>query len=159
MKRVADMTREELEREALTDPMTVIPNRRAYDEAEEDGPAILYAVFDIEGTKWFNDEFGHLAGDALIQAAAHVLALYFGDQVYRIGGDEFVVRFETAEAAGELGKVVDHFPLLGYGLGTSLEDADNELAYWRTAREQAGERARRGERPRQLARVLGREVG
>lgn len=158
MKLVTDMTREELMALALTDPLTGVGNRRAFDEAESKGRAALYAVFDIEGTKWFNDEFGHLAGDALIQAAAGVLALYF-DRVDRVGGDEFAIRFETAEAASELGKVVDHFPLLGYGLGTSLEDADNELAYWRAAREQAGERARRGERPRQLARVLGREVG
>lgn len=180
MKRVADMTRAELEAEALTDPLTKVGNRRAFDEAEAgpEGPAAFYAVIDLEGTKFVNDEFGHLVGDALIQAAAHVLARHFGREVYRTGGDEFVIRFhgadlvEIKDQAGLyprlhvyhppsdlLRQVVERFPLLGYGLGAFLDDAELDLVYRRKVGEQAGERAKRGNRPRHLARVLETAIG
>lgn len=58
------------------------------------------AYIDLNGLKGVNDKQGHDAGDQLIHHAATVISGVFGDQVYRIGGDEFVLicpRIEKAE--------------------------------------------------------------
>lgn len=46
---------------------------------------------DLNGLKEINDKMGHLAGDTLIISASYVLQEIFADNLYRIGGDEFVV--------------------------------------------------------------------
>lgn len=52
--------------------------------------AVVYA--DLNGLKQINDEIGHAAGDRKLQEAAYLLADIFGKQnVYRAGGDEFVI--------------------------------------------------------------------
>lgn len=55
----------------------------------------MCAVCDLNGLKAVNDNFGHIAGDELIRAAADVLSknLKSAYNVYRIGGDEFVAVF------------------------------------------------------------------
>jgi GGDEF domain-containing protein len=167
MKRVADMTREELEREALTDPLTGSWNRRAFDEDEAQAPASIYAAIDMEGLKWINDGLGHAAGDALLKAAASALRSYAivfnAVKVYRIGGDEFVARIgpiQNEDLVTEwLERLVSELPLIYYGIGHSLAEADAHLSSGRREREADGKRARRGERPRNLARVVEQEVG
>jgi diguanylate cyclase (GGDEF)-like protein len=50
-----------------------------------------YIMCDINGLKVANDTMGHEAGDELIKGVAACLSDVFGDEnVYRIGGDEFV---------------------------------------------------------------------
>ena len=49
------------------------------------------AYIDLNGLKKINDQKGHEAGDRLIRDAASIIAEIFPEQVYRIGGDEFVV--------------------------------------------------------------------
>ena len=49
------------------------------------------AYIDLNGLKRVNDRQGHNAGDQLIHRAATVISEVFGGQVYRIGGDEFVL--------------------------------------------------------------------
>ena len=46
---------------------------------------------DLNGLKRVNDQFGHRAGDELIVRAAMAAAEVFAEDVYRVGGDEFVV--------------------------------------------------------------------
>lgn len=83
------------QREALTDALTGLGNRRALMDALErvdDEPRML-AIFDLNGFKQFNDQFGHPAGDALLARLGRRLATTvdpFGD-AYRMGGDEFCV--------------------------------------------------------------------
>jgi diguanylate cyclase (GGDEF)-like protein/PAS domain S-box-containing protein len=90
----------ELERLAMHDSLTELPNRRALDQrlrrsiklASSLGPgAVLYC--DLDGFKAVNDLHGHAAGDRVLLAVADRLStLVRGtDAVYRIGGDEFVV--------------------------------------------------------------------
>jgi diguanylate cyclase (GGDEF)-like protein/PAS domain S-box-containing protein len=90
----------ELERRAMQDPLTDLPNRRALNErlqasvqlARSMGPgAVLFC--DLDGFKAVNDAYGHAAGDQVLLAVADRLRrLVRGtDAVYRIGGDEFVV--------------------------------------------------------------------
>ena len=55
---------------------------------------------DIDGLKPVNDNFGHTEGDRLIRQAAQALQLAFRgeDVVARIGGDEFAVILQKADA-------------------------------------------------------------
>jgi two-component system, cell cycle response regulator len=87
-------------REALTDPLTGLGNRRrlmgdlreVLQAAHEDEPWLLLE-FDLDGFKRFNDTFGHPAGDALLARLGAALAHATGRRgtTYRLGGDEFCV--------------------------------------------------------------------
>jgi diguanylate cyclase (GGDEF)-like protein len=85
---------------AATDPLTGIPNRRAFIErvigAVNDaawGHQTVVCVVDLDGFKAVNDAGGHAAGDALLRAVASALgaAVRETDTVARLGGDEFAV--------------------------------------------------------------------
>jgi len=89
-----------LEQQANTDPLTNLPNYRAFQEALVDanenrpyheGIAVLF--IDLDDFKKINDNRGHHAGDALLRGVAGRLqaAAGGGDFVSRVGGDEFVV--------------------------------------------------------------------
>ncbi len=88
------------EREALTDALTGLANRRALSadldavlhQLEPAAPALL-AVFDLDGFKDYNDTFGHLAGDALLVRLSAKLSASVAERgrAYRMGGDEFCV--------------------------------------------------------------------
>jgi diguanylate cyclase (GGDEF)-like protein len=95
-------------REALTDVLTGLPNRRSLvsDLAarlgeEEPKPAAL-VLFDLNGFKSYNDVFGHAAGDALLTRLGRKLEIAGRGlgTVYRMGGDEFcaLVSVETLSA-------------------------------------------------------------
>ena len=104
--------------EARTDPLTGLPNRRAWDEQlprelahakRLDYPACL-AIADLDRFKEVNDRRGHAAGDQLLCAlAANWRAeLRETDLLARIGGDEFALLLpgttaaDAAEIAGRL---------------------------------------------------------
>ncbi|TMB91606.1 MAG: EAL domain-containing protein [Chloroflexi bacterium] len=84
---------ERLARIAATDPLTGLANRREFDARLEKTGHRRFAVIaiDVDNLKETNDAYGHEAGDASLQAAAHVLAATVrdGDVVARTGGDEF----------------------------------------------------------------------
>lgn len=87
--------------QALTDPLTGLANRRAFDLAlskviegleGRDQPFALAHV-DLDHFKAVNDTLGHAAGDFVLEYAARVLRdeVRRGDLVARVGGDEFIV--------------------------------------------------------------------
>lgn len=88
-----------LRAESLSDSLTGVPNRRAWDEelaervaaAQGTGRPLCLAVVDLDHFKQVNDGWGHAAGDRLLQAAADALrqSLRQDDFVARLGGDEF----------------------------------------------------------------------
>lgn len=94
---------EDLSRAALTDPLTGIPNRRAFFEAAErvgaSGLPSALAVIDIDYFKQVNDRYGHAAGDRVLRAFAEaaVAAVRATDFVARIGGEEFAVLLPDTE--------------------------------------------------------------
>ena len=53
----------------------------------------MFAIFDLDGFKAYNDSFGHAAGDLLLQRLGRNLARLSGPYgvAYRLGGDEFCV--------------------------------------------------------------------
>jgi diguanylate cyclase (GGDEF)-like protein len=82
---------------ALTDVLTGLPNRRAWDkrleQAVHDAEPVCVAVLDFDLFKAYNDEHGHQAGDRLLKeaAAAWRAVLRPTDMLARYGGEEFVV--------------------------------------------------------------------
>ncbi len=88
--------RNELRRQAVTDPLTGLNNRsalrRRLDTAS--GPVTLAAI-DLDDFKPINDTYGHDTGDAVLQVIAERLrgAVRADDLVVRFGGDEFAVVF------------------------------------------------------------------
>ncbi|OYY79702.1 MAG: GGDEF domain-containing protein [Sphingomonas sp. 28-62-20] len=92
---------EEARDNARRDPLTALPNRRAFEEAYLEksaaGATLCVAVCDIDRFKLVNDGFGHAVGDRVLKAIADVLADQCeGDLVARYGGEEFVVLFAGA---------------------------------------------------------------
>lgn len=86
--------------EAMTDSLTGLSNRRALFETYKqrrfrDNMAIL--VFDIDRFKSINDQYGHAAGDQVIQTIARELQAAAGiDSAARLGGEEFAAVVEDA---------------------------------------------------------------
>jgi diguanylate cyclase (GGDEF)-like protein/PAS domain S-box-containing protein len=88
-----------LARLALTDELTGLPNRRAWEEAlarelaraARDDHPVCVAVLDLDGFKAFNDEHGHQAGDRVLSEAAQAWQhqLRASDLLARYGGEEF----------------------------------------------------------------------
>lgn len=88
------------ERDAITDALTGLGNRRKllrdaeaqFAEATLDRP-VLFAIFDLDSLKLYNDTHGHPAGDALLVRLGAKLSSAVGPtgRAYRIGGDEFCV--------------------------------------------------------------------
>ena len=79
-----------------SDEMTGVQNRRSLDEFEQENwdphKPFGYIMCDINGLKRTNDTLGHDEGDEMIVDVANALATVFGvKNVYRMGGDEFVV--------------------------------------------------------------------
>ncbi|MBN1092255.1 diguanylate cyclase [Blastococcus sp. TML/M2B] len=84
-------------REALTDDLTGLANRRAVlrriSELTAEGTPVALALLDVDKFKEVNDALGHAAGDDLLRQVAQRLspALRAGDLLGRLGGDEFAV--------------------------------------------------------------------
>jgi diguanylate cyclase (GGDEF)-like protein len=107
--RLSNADLESSEREALTDPLTGLANRRALtrdlaavvERPPRAGEVHLLAMFDLDGFKGYNDAFGHPAGDALLARLGERLAAFAGrgPRAYRLGGDEFCLLAECSVSA------------------------------------------------------------
>ncbi len=99
---------QEEHRRALTDALTELPNREAYEERmdleferwQRYGQPMTMVVTDIDKFKNINDSYGHLAGDKVIQIMAKELRrrIRKTDFVARYGGEEFVILLPETEA-------------------------------------------------------------
>jgi diguanylate cyclase (GGDEF)-like protein len=114
-RRAASLSRQaaRLGREASRDQLTGLPNRRQLlrdleDVLEAQQPAAL-ALIDLNGFKSYNDTFGHIQGDLLLERFGEKLAVAVdGDRAYRLGGDEFCVLLPDDERLSpSLNKVRD----------------------------------------------------
>jgi diguanylate cyclase (GGDEF)-like protein len=102
-----DRRHEERGRQATTDELTGVGNRRAFETvlaetlaaARPQRRPVTLMVFDIDNFKTYNDRFGHEAGDEVLRETVQLLrsTIRRGDHVFRIGGDEFVVIFSDPD--------------------------------------------------------------
>ena len=100
---------EHLQRNALTDGLTGVANRRAFDVAlvremalaDRTGAALSVIILDLDRFKSLNDTYGHLAGDDVLRGVGAALrtCVRQGDLVARYGGEEFVLLLPGATAA------------------------------------------------------------
>ena len=84
----------ESRREARTDDLTGLGNRRAFTEQLEaalaDASSMAVMMFDLDGFKEINDSLGHDLGDELLrQVASRFSRVFAGGAISRLGGDEF----------------------------------------------------------------------
>jgi diguanylate cyclase (GGDEF)-like protein/PAS domain S-box-containing protein len=101
---------EKLSALALTDGLTGILNRRAFDEALNsewkrtlrEGSQISLLMLDIDHFKQFNDKYGHQAGDDCLRAVAVAVsgAVRATDVVSRYGGEEITVILPSTSTLG-----------------------------------------------------------
>jgi diguanylate cyclase (GGDEF)-like protein len=107
----------ELEKIALHDPLTGLPNRRLFSEltqaavaaAQRDAGRLALLFIDIDRFKTVNDSLGHAAGDLLLVTLATRLrgALRASDVVCRHSGDEFTVLLHDAAQWDEVAATAD----------------------------------------------------
>jgi diguanylate cyclase len=95
---------EQVRRDAMTDGLTMLANRKAFDEAlesacaaaDETDEVVTLAVVDIDHFKIFNDTWGHQTGDQVLRYVASVIGRVGGEGrrvAARYGGEEFAVIF------------------------------------------------------------------
>jgi diguanylate cyclase (GGDEF)-like protein/PAS domain S-box-containing protein len=102
--------RDDLQEQAIRDPLTNLYNRRYMSEflekeiarAEREKTPFSVVIMDIDHFKQFNDTYGHRCGDVVLQAFAKYLVEHTrrGDVVCRYGGEEFVVLMPRAGLEG-----------------------------------------------------------
>lgn len=93
--------RDELQEQAIRDPLTNAYNRRYLAEfldkeiarAERDKTPVTVVIMDMDNFKQFNDTYGHKCGDVILQVITKFLNEHSrrGDVVCRYGGEEFVI--------------------------------------------------------------------
>ncbi|NMG64106.1 diguanylate cyclase [Azoarcus indigens] len=96
-----DAATAQLAHQALHDPLTDLPNRRAFEQALEEavassrraGDNCVLCFIDLDRFKIVNDSCGHAAGDELLRHIARIVRLRVRneDMVCRVGGDEFAL--------------------------------------------------------------------
>jgi diguanylate cyclase (GGDEF)-like protein/PAS domain S-box-containing protein len=136
------MTMRELEEAALSDALTGVANRRAFDRglakelarARRSKQSFSLAVMDLNGFKALNDAAGHEAGDLVLQAVAGawIGELRITDTLARLGGDEFAALLpdcgpaDAPLVAARLRRAVPH--LAGAGVGIAVWDGIEDAA-------------------------------
>lgn len=95
---------------AQIDPLTAIPNRRAFAarlqaevaRSERSGAPLSLAVWDIDHFKKINDNYGHPFGDDVIRCVAQVIQSHLRESDFsaRYGGEEFVALLPDCDAEG-----------------------------------------------------------
>ena len=104
-----------LREQTIRDPLTGLFNRRYMEEAlaleiarsSRSGQPLSLVMCDVDHFKRFNDEFGHDAGDAVLQAVSAEMRNRFrdGDVVCRYGGEEFTIIAPGTDATALLSRV------------------------------------------------------
>ena len=149
-----EMEAASLRNEVLTDPLTGLLNRRAFDQNldhalrqwDRHHRSFALILSDVDHFKLVNDRFGHLVGDQVLQGLAQRIrgSLRRSDLAFRIGGEEFAIILpETGlkagtEVAEKLRRRIDQdpltlesgqsiFPTMSFGVGTPGNDSPTQL--------------------------------
>jgi diguanylate cyclase (GGDEF)-like protein len=143
-RRTLELETSALRSEVLTDSLTELLNRRAFNQHleyainqwERHHRSFVLILSDLDYFKLINDRFGHLVGDQVLKAVAQRItaSLRRSDLAFRIGGEEFAVILTEsslpagAEVAEKIRRRIDEhpvalesgqkvFPTMSFGVG------------------------------------------
>ncbi len=131
---------EDLTTQSMTDTLTALPNRRAFDSrlalefgrSRRQGHPLALLILDVDFFKRYNDRYGHPAGDVALQALASVLRQACArsvDLAARTGGEEFAILLPSTDIAG----AVDIARRIQRLLNTrALAHEDSDVSPWLT---------------------------
>ena len=123
-----------MERLSYEDSLTGAWNRRYFEVQfkrvarrmlERSNSKVYFGLLDIDDFKQINDVYGHLAGDEVLRKITEVFQQSLGENsyVFRIGGDEFVILFETGDYTVPLQQATDTLreqSITGHGVNVSI---------------------------------------
>jgi diguanylate cyclase (GGDEF)-like protein len=123
-----------MERLSYEDSLTGAWNRRYFEVQfkrvarrmlERSNSKVYFGLLDIDDFKQINDVHGHLAGDKVLRKITEVFQQALGETsyVFRIGGDEFVILFETGDFKVPLQQATDELreqSITGHGVNVSI---------------------------------------
>ena len=140
---------------AVTDALTGLANRRAFETALDNelalcsryGQPLTLMIFDVDNFKAINDTFGHNEGDLVLRCLAEVFQKSFRatDFVARYGGEEFAVLLPSTskQAAAEIAERLrlavvdcapnDHEITISTGVATAVGDSWTKAEFVRRA--------------------------
>ena len=133
---------ERMKAQSVTDSLTNVLNRNAMNNRITDivnGDYIIknpygVAFMDLNGLKATNDREGHLVGDQLLRDAAAILKENFIDEdIYRVGGDEFLIISENRKEEefnaliDKIRKLSDESDRIKFAVGSCFVDASFEV--------------------------------
>ncbi|MEB0004623.1 GGDEF domain-containing protein [Cryobacterium sp. RTC2.1] len=163
---------EKLDQQAHTDPLTLLPNRRALDRqlpalmrrAHDRAQPLCAAMVDLDHFKRVNDAHGHAAGDRVLAAMGTILtaAIRDSDLAVRLGGEEFLLVFgdatpaDAAKACERLLVAVSGFPwddvapglTCTVSIGLAVRNTGERTAHWLARADKALYAAKRAGRNR-----------
>ncbi|TDW29331.1 diguanylate cyclase (GGDEF)-like protein [Cryobacterium psychrophilum] len=163
---------DEFSTEAKTDPLTLLPNRRALDgalpvmiaQARDADEPLCAAMIDFDNFKLVNDTFGHGVGDQVLVAMSAMLreVTRETDLAVRMGGEEFLLVFadtrrdQAARACERLLASVRAYPWSSLGVdltctvsvGISQMQPGESTAHWLARADSALYASKRGGRDR-----------
>ncbi|MFU8838937.1 MAG: diguanylate cyclase [Thiohalomonadaceae bacterium] len=124
----------ELERISLTDPLTGLGNRRAFDLDIENDVAMFkrhgdlgsLVMMDLDHFKRINDTYGHDVGDQVLVQFAHMLRVHIRetDSICRMGGEEFAIflrRTDSNEAIATANNLRELTEMMAIEIGDELQ--------------------------------------
>ena len=166
-KRTSEMTEDELRTALNTDYLTGLRNKQAFDI--EDTRRANVVSIDLDSLKYFNDNYGHQTGDAMLINFGNAMKRVIGKGVegYHISGDEFYLQGDDSAQLEHIlnkrivdelgrepivitlpdGKQIKYEVRFSYGTAETLTKAEEALHVQKAERETRGERAGRGEIP------------
>ncbi len=134
---------ERLKAQAVTDSLTKLKNSHSLfqslpheiQRARRQGYPLSLAMMDLDRFKRYNDQFGHLAGDRVLQRLGRIILDLIRKDVdagYRYGGDEFIVLLpylDKAQAVKVLERIAESlrqesFPLVSLSIGLLVVEED-----------------------------------
>ena len=131
-----------LEVKSMVDELTQLKSRNALNdrvdkyESDDFGKSKTLGVIfaDLNGLKSVNDEKGHEAGDRLLVRAASLLKIGFGDwEIYRAGGDEFVIlcpdiaETDMEEQLPKMRKLLENTEDVSFAFGTAYCTGEHDI--------------------------------
>jgi diguanylate cyclase (GGDEF)-like protein len=116
----------------LHNPLSGLPNKKAFEQAMASGEYSHAAALDVDEFKKFNDNFGHGAGDVLLQYVGRKLGAAGGadSKVFHLSGDEYAVasKGDPTEALTKAQNELDNAKIVIHAVDDQGNQVQHEFA-------------------------------